>query len=329
MSNFNPSIAAMAKIVQRATGGEEISDAPKNQSHISLGQPVRILLVGVVLLILGVVIYYQLKWPFEDENNVKYNVKLICSGAVFLAVWSLLVSGVRIATQWEKGILLRLGKFAGIRGPGLVYVVPFIDNIRFVDMRLLTLNIPKQQVITKDNVPATVDGVLFFLVADPEKAVMGLQDYRFAVAQYSQATLRDVVGAMTLDEVLTERDQIQAKIAVVVEERIRAWGLHLDSIRLQDIEMPDDLKRIMSRQASAEREKRANITKSEGDKIAATNLAEAARIMATTNGAMKLRTLQTIDALGASQSNTVIMFPTEIIDVAEKIIDSVQVKTKS
>ena len=176
--------------------------------------------------------------------------------------------------------------------------------------------------ITKDNVPAAIDGVLFFLVANPEKAVIDIQDYAFAIAQYAQATLRDVVGGLSLDELLSEREQIQQRIAEVVEQRISNWGLHLDSIRLQDIEMPEDLKRIMSRQASAEREKRATITKAEGDKIAAVNLAAAAAIMEQTPGAMKLRTLQTIDGLGAGPSNTVIMFPIELTETVKRLVES-------
>jgi regulator of protease activity HflC (stomatin/prohibitin superfamily) len=205
-----------------------------------------------------------------------------------------------------------------------MYVVPFLDNIRFVDLRLLTLNIPSQQVITKDNVPAAIDGVLFYLVTDAERAVIGIQDYAFAIAQYAQATLRDVVGGLLLDELLSERDQIQSRIAEIVEQRVHEWGLHLDSIRLQDIAMPEDLKRIMSRQAAAEREKRATITKAEGDKIAAVNLAAAAAIMEQTPGAMKLRTLQTIDGLGAGPSNTVIMFPVELTDSIKKLAESLE-----
>ena len=202
----------------------------------------------------------------------------------------------------------------------MLYVIPFIDNVRFVDLRLLTLNIPKQQVITKDNVPAAIDGVLYYLVADAEKAVITIQDFAFAIAQYAQAILRDVVGGLSLDEVLSEREQIQKRIAEVVEQHIRDWGLHLDSIRLQDIEMPEDLKRIMSRQASAEREKRATITKAEGDKIAATNLAAAAEIMAKTPGAMKLRTLQSVDGLGAGPANTVVLFPVELTDAIKNLV---------
>jgi len=262
-----------------------------------------------------------------DASNMSISgltiVAYIVSYAILSSLAGLLISGVRVAAQWERGVILRLGKFRCVKGPGIVYVIPFIDSVTFVDTRLLTLNIPSQQVITKDNVPAAVDGVLYFLVKQVEQAVLTVQDYRFAVAQYAQATLRDVVGALTLDELLSERDQIQQRIAEIVEERIKSWGLHLDSIRLQDIEMPEDLKRIMSRQAAAEREKRANITKSEGDKMAAANLAEAARIMATTTGAMKLRTLQTIDGLGTGQSNTVVMFPIELVETLDRLIHAV------
>ncbi len=301
-------------------------------THSSLGKPVRALFNGAFAILCAVVLALtMIDWkyvptsggPVPDEFPPMAGTAVVLF-LVLMAVWALFVSGIRVAAQWEHGILLRFGKYVGVRGPGIIYVIPFIDSIQFVDTRLLTLNIPSQQVITKDNVPAQVDGVLYFIVKEAEKAVLTVQNYRFAVAQYAQATLRDVVGALTLDELLSEREQIQRRVAEVVEERIRGWGLHLDSIRLQDIEMPDDLKRIMSRQAAAEREKRANITKSEGDKIAASNLAAAAGIMATTSGAMKLRTLQTIDGLGAGNSNTVVMFPIELVEALDRLTDVVK-----
>jgi regulator of protease activity HflC (stomatin/prohibitin superfamily) len=241
---------------------------------------------------------------------------------VFAILWGIAVSGVRVAAEWERGVVLRLGKFMTVRSPGVMYIVPFIDNIRFVDMRLLTLNIPQQQVITKDNVPASIDSVLFYRVANAEKAVLEIQDFAFAIAQYAQATLRDIVGGLSLDELLSEREQIQNRIAELVEERIRAWGLHIDSIRLEDIEMPEELKRLMSRQASAEREKRATITKAEGDKLAAENLSAVATIMDATPGAMRLRMLRTIDGLGAGPVNTVIIFPAELTDFVKMIGES-------
>ena len=258
--------------------------AQPQRGHVSLGAALRALLFLVPVILLGLALFLVIR----PRTEVRV-VAAVLPEIVFAVLWGILVSGVRVAAQWERGVVLRLGKFQTVRGPGILYIIPFLDNVRFVDLRLLTLNIPSQQVITKDNVPAAIDGVLFFLVADPEKAVIAIQDYAFAIAQYAQATLRDVVGGLSLDELLSERDQIQQRIAEIVEQRISHWGLHMDSIRLQDIEMPEDLKRIMSRQAAAEREKRATITKAEGDKIAAVNLAAAAAIMEQTPGAMKLR----------------------------------------
>jgi regulator of protease activity HflC (stomatin/prohibitin superfamily) len=194
----------------------------------------------VPLVACGLAIFLAMR-PMTETKAIAAVVTLV----VIAIVWGIAVSGVRVAAQWERGVVLRLGKFLTIRGPGILYIIPFIDNIRFVDLRLLTLNIPSQQVITKDNVPAAIDGVLFYLVSDPEKAVIEIQDYAFAIAQYAQATLRDVVGGLSLDELLSEREQIQRQIAEIVEQRISNWGLHMDSIRLQDIEMPEDLKRIM------------------------------------------------------------------------------------
>ena len=292
--------------------------AEPQRGHVSIGVSLRGILFFIPVLILGLALYFTLGRGTDVQK-----ITAVVSGVAFAILWKIIVSGIRVAAQWERGVVLRLGKFHSIKGPGILYIIPFIDHVRFVDLRLLTLNIPSQQVITKDNVPAAIDGVLYFLVADPEKAVILIQDYAFAIAQYAQATLRDVVGGLSLDELLSEREQIQRRIAEVVEEHIKNWGLHLDSIRLQDIEMPEDLKRIMSRQASAEREKRATITKAEGDKIAATNLAAAAAIMEQTPGAMKLRTLQTIDSLGAGPANTIVMFPMELTDTMKNVVKAI------
>lgn len=285
--------------------------AEPQDGHISLGGSLRKLIFFGVVVPVALIIFVLYKGQPQA----------MVAGVIFAGLWGVIASGIRVAAQWEHGVVLRLGEFQSVKGPGILFIIPFIETVRFVDMRVLTINIPKQQVITKDNVPAAIDAVLFFYVADAEKAVIKIQDFSFAIAQYAQASLRDVLGGMSLDEVLSERHQIQDRIAEAVEERIKSWGLHLDSIRLQDIEMPEDLKRIMSRQASAEREKRATITKAEGDMIAATNLAAAAEIMAKTPGAMKLRTLQTIDGLGAGPSNTVILFPSDLSEAAGKLAE--------
>ncbi len=285
--------------------------------HLSLGRPLRVVVFVLVWLLctgLFSLVGGALAGGVGAGVALPFGMVLAVLPAAFVS------RVVRVAAQWERAVILRLGRFHGIKGPGILFVFPVADNARFVDTRLLTLDIPHQQVITRDNVPVQVDGVIFFLVKDPERAVITVQDYRYAISQYAQASLRDVIGSMTLDELLSERDQIQARIAQVVEERSRAWGIHVDSIRLLDINMPEDLKRMMSRQASAEREKRATITKAEGDREAAVNLSAAASTMAQSPGAMQLRTLQTLDGLGSSPSNTVVLaVPVEVLELARAL----------
>ncbi len=226
---------------------------------------------------------------------------------------------VKIANQWERGIVLRLGQFAGIRGPGLFIITPIVDRVRMVDMRVLATDIPSQEVITRDNVPVTINGALFFKVVNVEDAVMKIQDYVYGISLLAQTALRDVVGGMVLDELLSERERIGKMVETTVENDSKEWGLHVTGIRLMDIDMPEDLKRIMLRQAGAEREKRATITKAEGDRLAAENLAAAAATMLASPGAMQLRTLQTLDGLGPTASNTVVLaIPVEVLQLAAK-----------
>jgi len=238
-------------------------------------------------------------------------------------------SSIRLAAQWEKAVVFRLGKFQDIRGPGVFFLLPVLEQLRMVDTRVMAVDVKKQQVITRDNVPVTIDGVLFFRVVKADDAIVKLQNYRHVVTQYATTSLRDVIGQMTLDELLVEREQIAKAIEEHVEKDTREWGLEVTGLRIQDIDMPEELKRMMSRQASAEREKRASITKAEGDKIAALNLAEAARTMATSPGAMQLRTLQTIDGLGPTASNTVVLaVPIDILETVQALGDTLAGKQR-
>jgi regulator of protease activity HflC (stomatin/prohibitin superfamily) len=223
---------------------------------------------------------------------------------------------IRLAAEWERGVVFRLGKLRDVRGPGLYFVIPLVDEVRVVDTRVQASAIARQQVITKDNVPVTIDGVLFFRVVQPAHAITRVQNFHYAIEQYARTSLRDVVGQMTLDQLLAEREQIEAAIAGHVEHDTSNWGLHVVGIRMEDIDVAEELRKMMSRQASAEREKRANITKAEGDRDAAVNLALAARTMAESPGSMQLRTLQTIDGLGPTASNTVLMaIPVEVMEL--------------
>jgi regulator of protease activity HflC (stomatin/prohibitin superfamily) len=240
---------------------------------------------------------------------------------VGLVVGAGLAASVKVVAQWERMLVLRLGKFESVAEPGLRLLVPVVDTPIFVEMRVQTVPIAQQQAITQDNVPVVVNGVIFFKVVDAESAALRVQDYRAAIWRLAQATLRDVAGRLSLDELLSHQERLEREIAQNVEAQARAWGLQVDGIKLEDISVPEELKKMMSRQASSEREKRATIIKAEGDRQAAAALAEAAATMAASPGAMQLRTLQTIDGLGPSASNTVVLaLPLEVIDAMRAYI---------
>jgi len=272
-------------------------------------------LVFVVLLLLGGV------------GTVAVAQRSVPLAFLFMLGWLfvdvVIASSIRLAAQWEKAVVFRLGKFHTIKGPGLFMIIPLIDQLRMVDTRVLAVSIPKQQVIIRDNVPVTIDGVLFFRVDNAAEAIIMVQDYRYVISQYAQTSLRDVIGQMTLDQLLTEREEIAKSIEHHVENDTKGWGLEVTGLRIQDVDMPEELKKMMSRQASAEREKRATITKAEGDKEAAINLSLAARTMAESPGAMQLRTLQTIDGLGPTASNTVVLaVPIDVLESLGSLKDA-------
>jgi regulator of protease activity HflC (stomatin/prohibitin superfamily) len=234
--------------------------------------------VALVLVSVALGALFSLIYP-------ELGVSVALVGAV---VSALTAAAIKVANQWERAIVLRLGKFQGTRGPGLFCIVPIMDRTRLVDTRILTEDIRRQEVITRDNVPVMIDGVLFYKVVNVESAVMRIQDYSWGVKRLAQTALRDVVGGVTLDELLAERERIGNLVQEVVEKQAQEWGLEVTGIRLQDIGMPEELKKIMSRQAAAEREKRATITKAEGDRLAAENLAAASATMRASPGAMQL-----------------------------------------
>lgn len=243
---------------------------------------------------------------------------------VFAVIWLvasiIAASSIKLAAQWEQAVVFRLGKYHSVRGPGLFLIIPLVDQVRVVDIRIRAIDIPVQQVITKDNVPVSINGVFFFKVDNVADAIIKVQSYSYAISQYAQTSLRDVIGQMSLDQLLVEREAIGKAIANNVEKDIEGWGLEVTGIRIQDINMPEELKKMMSRQASAEREKRATITKAEGDREASTNLAAAAKTMAASPGAMQLRTLQTIDGLGPTASNTVVLaIPIDVMEAIQSV----------
>ncbi len=241
-----------------------------------------------------------------------------------IVVFIIFVTGVRIVDQFERGIVLRFGKYNSTKPPGFRFILPFgIDRMFKVDMRLATVDIPRQEVITKDNVTINVDAVVYFKVKDVVRAVLEVQNFRLATAQYAQAALRDVVGKVELDVLLSERDRISNEIKQIVDLATEPWGIDVPDVNIQNVELPNDMKRVIAKQAEAEREKRSVITKASGELQASQNLADAARTLAETPGALHLRTLTTLNDLSSDQSNTVIFaIPLEVLRAFERVADA-------
>ncbi len=205
--------------------------------------------------------------------------------------------GLRIVDQYEKGVVLTFGKYTGTRQPGLTWIFVGIQNMIKVDLRIATVDIPQQEVITKDNVTVGINAVVYFRVDNAEKAVLEVQNFHHAVALYAQAALRDEIGGIELDFLLSERDKIAERIKKIVDVATDPWGIDVSIIKIQDIELPADMKRVMAKQAEAERERRAIIIRTEGEYIAAQKLSQAAQVLSSVPGGISMRTLQTIEKI--------------------------------
>jgi regulator of protease activity HflC (stomatin/prohibitin superfamily) len=233
----------------------------------------------------------------------------------------LIIIGLRVIDQFERGVILTLGRHTSTRDPGLTWIFPGIQRMIVVDLRILTVDIPRQEVITKDNVTLNVDAVVYFQVKDADKAVLEIQEFRRATATYAQATMRDVVGEVDLDTLLTQRDQLGRDIKTIVDEFTDKWGIDVDTIKIQNIELPQDMKRAMAAQAEAERERRAVVINASGEKQAAKELAEAAEILATAPGAMSIRTLETLEKISSEPSQkSLVVLPSDIVDTVKAIV---------
>ncbi len=236
--------------------------------------------------------------------------------SIILVLIFLTIIGLRVINQYEGAVVLTLGKFSGMRTPGLTWIFPGVQRMIKVDMRIATVDIPQQEVITKDNVPLNINAVVYYQIEDAQKAILNIQDFSTAVADFSQVALCDVVGGFELDHVLSEREIIADRIKIIVDETTEVWGINITAIKLQDIELPADMKRIMAKQAESERERRSIIIRAEGELEASKKLAEAAKILADTHGGLAMRTLQTIEK---SSNNTVWAIPTEILNGLSKL----------
>lgn len=222
---------------------------------------------------------------------------------------------VRQINQYERGVMFTLGKFTGIKQPGWRIVIPIFQSMKKVDIRTKAVDVPDQEAITKDNIPVRINAVVYYKIQNASKAILEVENYFWATSQVAQTTMRNAVGEVTLDELLQKRAEIAERIKVSVDTTTDPWGIDIESVELKDVIIPENLKRTISKEAEAEREKRAVIIKADGDRIAADNLSKAARILGETPGAMHLRTLQAINDLSSDQSNTTIwMIPTEVLD---------------
>ena len=235
---------------------------------------------------------------------------------IFLIIF--LLAGIKVVNQYERGVVLTLGKFTGIREPGLKYVFPVIQRMIKVDIRTNTIDIPKQEVITKDNVTIGVDAVVYFNVTDAEKAILDVANYIYATSQFAQAALRDVSGNVELDSLLGKRDEISQQIKQIVDSETEKWGINIDSVKVQNIELPQDMKRAMAKQAEAERERRAKIIAAEGEAMSAAKLGEAADIIQAHPIALQLRNLQVLTEI-AVEKNSTIIFPSQFMDTVDSV----------
>lgn len=238
---------------------------------------------------------------------------------VFITVVVLLVillfNIIKVVNQYERGVVLTFGRYTGLRQPGLRLLIPGIQRMIRVDVRSTPIDVPKQEVITKDNVTVGVDAVVYFRVIDAPKAVLETTNYIYATSQFAQAALRDVTGNVDMDDLLAKREEISQQIKTIVDAETDKWGIDVENVKVQNIELPQDMKRAMAKQAEAERERRSNIINADGEKQAAQTLAEAAKILSTTPGAINLRTLNTLERISTEPSQkTMMLFPVELVD---------------
>lgn len=234
-----------------------------------------------------------------------------------VVIFILLIS-IRQINQYEKGIKFTFGKFTSVMEPGWRVILPIIQSYQKVDIRVKAVDVPDQNAITRDNVSVKVNAVIYYKVSDAPKAIIEVEDFRYAISQYAQTTMRNIVGEVTLDELLSSRDKIAERIREIVDKETDAWGLKVNNVELKDVSLPAEMERTIGKQAEAEREKRAVIINSEGELAASENISKAARMLASTPGALHLRTLQSINDMSSDQSNTVVyMVPVEALKALE------------
>jgi regulator of protease activity HflC (stomatin/prohibitin superfamily) len=238
-----------------------------------------------------------------------------------------LASSVRVVQEYERGVIFRLGRFVGAKGPGLFFIVPFIDRMVKVDLRVVTLDVPAQEAISRDNVTLKVNAVVYFRVIDPGRSIIQVEDYRRATWQIAQTTLRNVIGQSELDELLAHREKINEQLQQIIDDQTEPWGIKVSIVEIKDVELPQTMQRAMARQAEAEREKRAKIIHASGEYEASKQLAEAAKVIGSEPATLQLRYLQTLTEI-AVEKNSTILFPVPI-DILSVVVDRMRAETEN
>ncbi len=238
-----------------------------------------------------------------------------CLGFIGLLLLVLLFSAIKIVQEYERGVIFRLGRFVGAKGPGLFFIIPFIDRMQKVDLRTVTLDVPSQEAISRDNVTVKVNAVVYFRVLDPGKAIIQVEDFRRATWQIAQTTLRNVIGQSELDETLAQREKVNSELQQIIDEQTEPWGVKVSLVEVKDVELPQTMQRAMARQAEAEREKRAKIIHASGEYEASKTLAEAAYEIGKQPATLQLRYLQTLSEIAAEKNSTII-FPLPVDTIA-------------
>jgi len=239
---------------------------------------------------------------------------------LLVVILVIILSSIRQINQYQRGVKFTLGRYTKTLQPGWRLVFPIIQSMKKVDVRVKAVDVPDQEIITKDNISAQINAVIYYKVSDAAKAIIEVENFYYAISQLAQTTMRNMVGEVDLDELLSKRDQVSDRIKKAVDKATDPWGIEVSNVELKDISLPEDMKRTIGKQAEAEREKRAVIIKAEGERIAADNMSAAAKILAEAPGALHLRTLQSINDLSSDQSNTVIFaLPLEVLRAIEGI----------
>ncbi|MFT4326922.1 MAG: slipin family protein [Candidatus Woesearchaeota archaeon] len=237
---------------------------------------------------------------------------------IVIVVIVVILASLRVVNEYERGVRFTLGKYTGLMKPGLRLVIPIIQSWYRVDIRTKAVDVPDQEAMTKDNISARINAVIYFKVKDAAKSVIAVENFHYAISQLAQTTMRNIVGEVELDELLSNRDSIAKKIKEIIDKASDPWGIDVESVELKDIILPEDMKRVIGKQAEAEREKRAVIIKAEGEVSASQNMAKAAKMLSTAGGALHLRTLQSINTIASDKSNTVVFaIPLEILQAFE------------